>query len=107
MVMALLGMTFVTFAAPNVPAVLSEVSLPEHRGTIFGIFNITDNIGSAIGPLLTGALIASLGGMYQGLVATTLLWIPCTLLWLSAFRTYRRDREKLRRILTERAKIKT
>ena len=74
MVMALLGMTFVTFAAPNVPAILSEVSLPEHRGTIFGIFNITDNIGSAIGPLLTGALIASLGGMYPriGSNSTTL-----------------------------------
>jgi len=107
LLLALLGMTFVTFAAPNVPAVLSEVSLPEHRGTIFGIFNITDNIGSAIGPLLTGAFIATLGGMYQGLVAISLLWIPCALLWLPALKTYKKDREKLRKILAKRAELKT
>ncbi len=104
--LSLLGMVFVTFAAPNVPAVLSEITLPEHRGTIFGIFNITDNIGSAIGPLLAGTLIMALGGMYQGLIAVTLLWIPCALLWLPALKTYKRDREKLRKILAERAGVK-
>jgi len=102
-VMVLLGTIFIPFASPNVLAILSEVTLPEHRGTVFGIFNVTDYIGSAIAPLLAGALIASLGGMYQGLVATALFWIPCALLWLPAFRTYRRDKEKLRRILAERA----
>ncbi|MEM1925302.1 MAG: hypothetical protein QXH44_09555, partial [Pyrobaculum sp.] len=69
-------MVFVTFAAPNVPATLSEVSLPEHRGTIFSIFNITDNIGSAIGPTLAALFISyyQLQGysralsMYWGLV---------------------------------------
>lgn len=109
-VISLLGMTFVTFAAPNVPAVLSEVSLPEHRGTIFGIFNITDNIGSAFGPMVASAFmvfflssgIPEPDNMLHGLVAVSLLWIPCALLWLPALRTYKRDKTKLRKILAER-----
>ncbi|MEM1638891.1 MAG: MFS transporter [Desulfurococcaceae archaeon] len=109
--LGVLGMIFVTFAAPNVPAILSEISLPEHRGSIFGIFNITDNIGSAVGPTLAGVFMSyyqSLGysrpmSMYWGLVITSLLWIPCALLWLPAFRTYGRDRAKLRKTLAARA----
>lgn len=110
-VLGVLGMVFVTFAAPNVPAILSETSFPEHRGTLFGVFNITDNIGSAIGPTLAGFIMSwylargysEPEAMYWGLVATSLLWIPCALLWIPAFRTYRRDKEKLRKVLSERA----
>lgn len=110
-IMGLLGMTFVTFAAPNVPAILSEISVPEHRGTIFGIFNITDNIGSAIGPTLAGALMAYFKdrgagepeNLFLGLLTVSLLWIPCALLWLPAFRTYVRDKRKAREILAKRA----
>lgn len=109
--LGVLGMVFVTFSAPNVPAVLSEVSLPEHRGTIFGLFNITDNIGSALGPITGSIFIAYFSksglsepdAMHAGLVAISLLWVPCALLWLPALRTYRRDREKIRKILAERA----
>lgn len=108
--LGVLGMVFVTFAAPNVPAILSEITLPEHRGTVFGLFNITDNIGSAIGPTLAAAFMAyyeSTGltrseSMYYGLLLVSLLWIPCALLWLPAFKTYRHDKEKLRKTLAER-----
>ncbi|MEM4062247.1 MAG: MFS transporter [Desulfurococcaceae archaeon] len=114
-VIAVFGMVFVTFAAPNVPAILSEVSLPEHRGTIFGIFNITDNIGSAIGPTLAALFISyyQLQGysralsMYWGLVTISLLWVPCALLWLPALRTYAKDRAKLRRLLATRVSVES
>ncbi len=110
-VISLLGMIFVTFAAPNVPAVLSEVSLPEHRGTIFGMFNITDNIGSAFGPVIASAFMVFFqsngvpepDNMLLGLIAVSLLWVPCALLWLPAFRTYEKDKKKLRRTLAERS----
>jgi len=112
LLISLLGMVFVTFAAPNVPAVLSEISLPEHRGTIFGIFNITDNIGSAFGPTIASffmVMFLSWGfqepsNMKLGLITISLFWVPCALLWLPAFRTYLRDKEKLRHILSERGK---
>lgn len=110
-ILGLLGMTFVTFAAPNVPAILSEISVPEHRGTIFGIFNITDNIGGAIGPTLAGVLMAYYrergasgpNSLFLGLLTISLLWIPCALLWLPAFRTYVRDKKRVREILAKRA----
>ncbi|MCS7111442.1 MAG: MFS transporter [Ignisphaera sp.] len=110
---AVSGMVFVTWAAPSVPAVLSEVSLPEHRGTVFGIFNITDSIGSAFGPTVASILMAfylSRGvleprNVLYGLATTVLFWIPCALLWLPAFRTYIKDREKMRKILAQRSSI--
>lgn len=110
-VIALLGMVFVTFAAPNVPAVISEVTLPEHRGTVFGMFQITDNVGAALGPIVAGTIMAyliSLGfteplNMKYGLVIMSMLWIPCALLWLPAFRTYGRDKSRLRSTLGSRA----
>ncbi|MEM4036780.1 MAG: MFS transporter [Desulfurococcaceae archaeon] len=112
LLLGLFGMIFVTFAAPNVPAVLSEVSLPEHRGTVFGIFNITDNIGSAFGPTIaSGFMVYFLGmgvgepvNMLYGLIAVSLFWVPCALLWLPAFRTYERDKARLRKILAERSR---
>lgn len=111
LLLGLLGMIFVTFAAPNVPAVLSEVSLPEHRGTVFGIFNVTDNIGSAFGPTVASGFMVyflSTGvskpvNMLYGLIAVSLFWVPCALLWLPAFRTYGKDKARLRRVLAERS----
>jgi MFS family permease len=113
LLISLMGMVFVTFAAPNVPAVLSEISLPEHRGTIFGIFNITDNIGSAFGPTIASffmVVFLSIGyhepvNLKLGLITISLFWIPCALLWLPAFRTYLRDKEKLRKTLRERGEL--
>lgn len=110
MILGLAGMIFVTWAAPNVPAVLSEVSLPEHRGSIFGLFSITDNIGSAFGPTIASffmtfflaAGVPEPGNMLYGLIAVSLFWVPCALLWIPAFRTYVRDKSKIKRILTER-----
>lgn len=110
LLVALLGMVFVTFAAPNVPAVISEVTLPEHRGTVFGMFQITDNVGAALGPIIAGAIMAYLltlgftepSNMKYGLIIMSMFWIPCALLWLPAFRTYRKDRSKLRTILSSR-----
>jgi hypothetical protein len=41
----------------------------------------------------------------QGLITISLFWIPCALLWLPAFRTYLRDKEKLRKTLRERGEL--
>ncbi|MEM0086324.1 MAG: MFS transporter, partial [Zestosphaera sp.] len=75
-----------------------------------GIFNITDNIGSAFGPMVASAFmvfflssgVSEPDNMLHGLVAVSLLWIPCALLWLPALKTYKKDKAKLRRTLAER-----
>ena len=60
---SLLLIQFVSYAGPNVRAIVSQVNLPEDRGTVFGLFNILDNVGKATGPLFGGFLIEALREM--------------------------------------------
>jgi MFS family permease len=102
----------ISYADPNVRAIISHVNLPEDRGTVFGVFNILDNVGKAIGPFLGGVLIEYL--KYIGysepqaylwtMIIATLFWIPCSLIWIAIYKTYIRDRTSIQRILEERAK---
>ncbi len=111
-VYSLLFIQFVSYAGPNVRAIVSQVNLPEDRGTIFGLFNILDNVGKATGPLLGGPMIEWLrGGMgyskplaYQyTLLIGALFWIPCALTWLWIKKTYPEDRDAVKAILKKRA----
>lgn len=110
---ALLGFLFASLASSNVPAVLSEISLPEHRGTLNSIFNITDNIGGAFGPVITASFISYFAltldessSMYYGLLTSMLFWIPCAIFWLPALKTYKGEVINLRKILKSRAEVK-
>lgn len=103
----------VSFASPNVPAIISQVNLPEDRGTVFGIFNILDNVGRAIGPVLGGALIeyfrligySNPDAYLWALIVSTLFWIPCSLIWIFIYKKYPEDRDEIIRILEERIKV--
>lgn len=102
----------ISYAGPNVRAIISQVNLPEDRGTVFGVFNILDNIGRATGPILGGILIEYLRSIGYGnpdaylwaLVISTWFWIPCALIWILIYKTYPRDREGIAKILEERIK---
>ncbi|USS40606.1 MFS transporter [Thermococcus aggregans] len=102
---------FVSYAGPNVRAIVSQVNLPEDRGTVFGLFNILDNVGKATGPLFGGFLIELLMNMgyskalaYQyTLLIGALFWIPCAVVWLWIKKSYPEDRDKVKEILKKRA----
>ncbi|GIX42353.1 MAG: MFS transporter [Leptospiraceae bacterium] len=107
---AILFIQFVSYAGPNVRAIISQVNLPEDRGTVFGIFNIMDNIGRAIGPLIGGLLIYYLDKQYNkeiSYIITMLFgiafWLPCGLLWFYIKKIYVKDRNIIKQILKERA----
>ncbi|MBO8174503.1 MAG: MFS transporter [Thermococcus sp.] len=110
-VYSLLFLQLVSFAGPNVTAIISQVNLPEDRGTVFGVFNIIDNIGKALGPLFGGFLIETLRNAgysnalaYEyALIIGSLFWIPCALVWLWIKRQYPEDRERIQEILKKRA----
>jgi len=110
-VYGLLAIQFVSYSGPNVRAIISQVNLPEDRGTIFGLFNILDNVGRAIGPVFGGILIEyfkSIGyteanAYLWALIVGALFWIPCAAIWIAIYRTYPRDREEVQRILEKRA----
>ena len=102
---------FVSYAGPNVRAIVSQVNLPEDRGTVFGLFNILDNVGKATGPLFGGFLIEALREMRYSdalaykytLLIGSLFWIPCAAVWLWIRKSYPEDRDVVKEILKKRA----
>ncbi|KPU62671.1 transporter [Thermococcus sp. EP1] len=108
---SLLLIQFVSYAGPNVRAIVSQVNLPEDRGTVFGLFNILDNVGKATGPLFGGFLIEALREMGYSdalaykytLLIGSLFWIPCAAVWLWIRKSYPEDRDAVKEILKKRA----
>lgn len=103
-ILAAAGMLFTTFAYPNVSTVISDCVRPEHRGTVFSIYNILNNLGWASGPMTYGLIVAYLMGggapeRYAMMVAAssiTSLWLLSLVAWVILARYYPRDYERIR-----------
>ena len=84
---------------PNVKTMLLDVNVPENRGSIFSIFNLTDSVGTGFGKLIGGVLSVALG-TGASLAISSALWIPCAVLLLVIVFIFAGDiagmREKLR-----------
>ncbi len=46
--------------SPNWFALISDVNLPEHRGTVFGLGNLANGVGRSAGNAMTGALAGTI-----------------------------------------------
>jgi len=86
---------FISFAGPNVKAMLMNVNLPEHRGAISSIFNLTDSIGAGFGPFI-GGLLSSIRDLDFSMKISALFWIPCGILFFVVSLFINRDAEKIR-----------
>ncbi len=101
----------ITFPAPNVPAVVSHVNLPEDRGTVFGVFNILNQAGMAIGPWFAGSIVGVLMAVgyvkplaYQNaMIIGALFWLPCAVIWIWLKKQYPADRDDVKDVLEKRA----
>lgn len=69
----------VTITNPNVKTMLLDVNVPENRGAIFSIFNLTDSVGMGFGKFIGGILSVSVG-MGAALSISAAMWIPCAIL---------------------------
>lgn len=92
----------VTITGPNVRAILLNVNTPETRGSIFSLYNLTDDLGKGFGPVIISALIVWLGRLMAFNVAN-LFWLICGLLLLVMIWTFPDDEAKLNAILKDRA----
>jgi MFS family permease len=101
MVLSFLAGFMVTVASANVKAILMNVNRPEHRGTVFSVFNITDNLGMGLGPAV-GGLLVPLGYLFMMNFAI-LWWVPCGLLLLMVAKYITADRDALKKLMLERA----
>ena len=92
----------VTLPSANAKAILMNVNPPERRGSVFAVFNLTDNLGKGIGPFLGGWLIQSFGYSFA-MNFSVAAWIPCGLIFLIAAATIRGDLAKVDVYLREKA----
>ncbi|HHC08720.1 MAG TPA: MFS transporter [Actinobacteria bacterium] len=95
--------------APNWFALVSDVNLPEHRGTVFGVGNLVNGIGRAAGTALTGSVAGALQRALPpplnwalGLSAFQAFFLPTGWCYWRASQTAPDDIERVRRILAER-----
>jgi MFS family permease len=100
--LAMVGSFLTGFAAANILATISDISLPEVRSTALAIQSLVETTGAALAPLLTGivALRIGLGTAFLVLIAVaSALWIPC---YLVALKNVTRDIEETRATLRAR-----
>lgn len=93
----------ITITGPNVKAMLLNVNTPETRGSIFSLFNLTDDLGKGFGPVIISLLIAQFGRLMAFNIAN-LFWVVCGLLLLVMAITFPKDEAALHDTLKERAK---
>lgn len=108
-IVAFLAMALFSSEAPNWAALITDVNLPEHRGTTIGITRIFRAVGNAISIGLTGVVFTLLSSSFlppmnfsMGLALFQLLVIPAGLCYYGASKTVPADIEAVKHTLTAR-----
>ena len=83
-----------TVTNPNVKTMLLEVNVPENRGAIFSIFNLTDSVGTGLGKFIGGMLSVSIG-ITASLSISAAMWIPCAVLLFIISIIFKSDIKKM------------
>ncbi len=74
----------VAITGPNVRTMLLDTNVPENRGAIFSLFNLTDSVGAGIGKFIGGNLSVAFG-LGFALNVSAAVWFPCAILfWICA-----------------------
>jgi MFS family permease len=110
-VLALLAVAFSSADLANRRAILSDVNLPEHRGTVIGILSIAVGtglaLGNALGGLASDYFLTIVGTPLNYAVALALfqlIFIPAGFCYYQLSKTTAQDIGDMRRTLAERAK---
>lgn len=74
--MAFFGGVLASAPSPNVRALIQNVNVPELRGVMFGVANITDDLGRAFGPVVVVAMESFLS-RGNALADACFFWVLC------------------------------
>jgi len=99
---AFIGGFLVSVPSANVKAILMNVNRPEHRGSVFAVFNITDNLGQGFGPAI-GGLLVSVSYLFTMNFAV-FWWVPCGIMFFMVARYIISDRKRLQDLMDARAR---
>ncbi|MEX2719143.1 MAG: MFS transporter [Candidatus Sigynarchaeota archaeon] len=96
--------------APNWFALIGDVNLPEHRGTMFGLANLINGVGRGIGSLFLPVIASAFLLLYPepinylwSIIIALLFFIPMGILCLVGCWTVRSDYNKVKETLARRA----
>ncbi len=110
---ALVALTFTSADSPNWFALITDVNLPEHRGTVFGLGNLVNGVGRSIGNGLTGFAAGALSTRLSvptnysvGLAAFQIFFLPTGYFYWKASKTCAADIAAVDETLAERASRK-
>lgn len=106
-----MGMVLYSAEPPNWAALITDINLPEHRGTVIGVHRVSRALANALSISLAGIVFQSLTAHFPtptnyalGLALFQLLVIPAGVCYYLAGRTVPDDIKTVRRTLVERAK---
>jgi MFS family permease len=107
---ALIALALTSADSPNWFALISDVNLPEHRGTVFGVGNLVNGVGRSAGAALTAAGASAIERLVPppfnwalGLSAFQLFFLPTGWCYWKASQTCPGDIADVERLLEERA----
>lgn len=93
--LAVTGGLIISVSSANIRALLMNVNLPRHRGSVFAVYNFADSIGKGVGPALGGLVLAG-GGSYLLMVNLAISsWLVCALVFSGVIFTVDRDRQAM------------
>ncbi|MDP9799787.1 MFS family permease [Catenuloplanes nepalensis] len=98
LITAFTALAFTSANSPNWFALIGDVNLPEHRGTVYSIGNLVNSLGRAGGNALIGVAAKALAGAFPpplnyaaGLALFQLFFVPTGIMYWLASRTAPKD----------------
>lgn len=107
---AIVALALTSANSPNWFALIADVNVPEHRGTVYSLGNLANGVGRAAGNGLVGVVFRALQGPFPpplnyavGLAAFQLFFVPTGVMYWLASRTSPRDIGEVHVLLEARA----
>ncbi|KAF4675022.1 hypothetical protein FOL47_008333, partial [Perkinsus chesapeaki] len=96
-----IGGVIATTPAANLGAILLNVNPPQHRGTVFAVYSVLDDLSKGVGTLLVSLLIPYTGGRAVAYQFTLMVWLICGLLLIPVISSLHEDELYMQRTLRE------
>ncbi|MHA1339139.1 MAG: MFS transporter [Promethearchaeota archaeon] len=81
LIFAFFGSFFSAAGVPARSAILMDVNLPEHRGTVTSLFSLAEQIGKGITLALSYVFLTIFTTYKQMIMVTSLFWLPTAFIW--------------------------
>ncbi len=110
--LALAGLALNSANSPNWFALITDANLPEHRGTVFGMGNLANGVGRAVGSVLIGSVTSAIEKSLPpplnwavGLTAFQVFFLPTGYCYWRAAGTSPADITEVRHVMATRGAI--